>query len=110
MDNFVAKNDLKNTKTYLDNLGTAGNTQKEHNEKLLAAAKKYNFTFNRNKSIISVDAVKLLGYSISHNSIKPDPERLEPLRNMHPPKKTKIKRKGNWNVFLLLSIHKKLFR
>ena len=34
MDNFIAENDLKNTQTYLDNLGTAGNTQKEHNENL----------------------------------------------------------------------------
>ena len=45
---------------YLDNLSTAGNTQEKRNEnlsKLLAAAKKHNFTFNENKSIISVDAI-----------------------------------------------------
>ena len=59
--------------------------------KLLAAVKKHNFTFNENKSIISIDTVKLLGYVISHKSIKPDPERLEPLRNMHPPKDQKSK-------------------
>ena len=53
--------------------------------KLLPAAKKDNFTFNKNKSIVSVDTIKLLSYIISHKSIKPDPERLEPLRNMHPP-------------------------
>ena len=39
--------------------------------KLLAAAKKYNF-----------------------NSIKPDPERLEPLRNMHKQKKQKSKERA----------------
>ena len=45
---------------YLDNLSTAGNTQEKRNEnlsKLLAAAKKHNFTFNENKSITSVDAI-----------------------------------------------------
>ena len=45
---------------YLDDLSTAGNTQEKRNDnlsKLLAAAKKHNFTFNGNKSIISVDAI-----------------------------------------------------
>ena len=96
MDNFIAKNDLKNTWAYLDNLSTAGNTQKEHNEnlsKLLAAAKQHNFTFKKNKSIISVDTVKLLDYVISHKNIRPDPERLEPLRNMYPPKDQKSKQR-----------------
>ena len=96
MDNFIAKNDLKNTWAYLDNLSTAGNTQEEHNEnlsKFLAPAKKHNFIFNENNSIISVDTVKLCGCVISHESIKPDPERLEPLRNMHPPKYQKSKQR-----------------
>ena len=96
MDNFIAENDLKNTWAYLDNLSTAGNTQEEHNEnlsKLLVAAEKHNFTFNENRSIMSVDTVKLLGYVISHKSIKPDPEWLEPLRNMHPPKYQKSKQR-----------------
>ena len=61
--------------------------------KLLAAAKKHNFTFKKNKSIISVDTVKLLGYVISHKNIRPDPERLEPLRNMYPPKDQKSKQR-----------------
>ena len=74
---------------YLENLSTAGNTQEKRNDnlsKLLAAAKKHNFTFNGNKSIISVDAIWLLGYVISRKSINLDPEWLEPLRNMHLPK------------------------
>ena len=73
MDNFIAENDLK----ILDNLSIAGITREEHNEsfsELLAAARKHNFTFNENKSIISVDTVKLLGYAFSHKSIKSDPE------------------------------------
>ena len=73
MDNFTAENDLK----ILDNLSIAGITREEHNEsfsELLAAARKHNFTFNENKSIISVDTVKLLGYAFSHKSIKSDPE------------------------------------
>ena len=54
------KNDFKNTWAYLDNLSTAGNIQEKHNEnfsKLLAAAKKHNFTFNKNRIVISVDTV-----------------------------------------------------
>ena len=49
---------LKKTWAYLDNLSTAGNIQEEHNKnlsKLLAAARKHNFTFNENKSIVSVE-------------------------------------------------------
>ena len=45
---------------YLENLSTAGNTQEKRNDnlsKFLAAAKKHNFTFSGNKSIISVDAI-----------------------------------------------------
>ena len=45
---------MKNTWTYLDNLSTTGNIQKENNDKILAAAKKQNFTFNKNKSIIPI--------------------------------------------------------
>ena len=73
MDNFIAENDLK----ILDNLSIAGITREEHNEsfsELLAAARKRNFTFNENKSIKSVDTVRLLGYAFSHKSIKSDPE------------------------------------
>ena len=54
MDNFIAENDLK----ILDNLSIAGITREEHNEsfsELLAAARKHNFTFNENKSIVSVE-------------------------------------------------------
>ena len=73
MENFIAENDLK----ILDNLSIAGITREEHNEsfsELLAAARKHNFTFNENKSIKSVDTVRLLGYAFSHKSIKSDPE------------------------------------
>ena len=76
MDNFTAENDLK----ILDNLSIAGITREEHNQsfsELLAAARKHNFTFNENKSIKSVDTVRLLGYAFSHKSIKSDPEWLE---------------------------------
>ena len=76
-DNFIGKNDFKNTWSHLDNFSAAGDIQEEHNEnlsKLLAAAEKHSFTFNENKSITSVDTGKLLGYLISHKSIKFDPE------------------------------------
>ena len=67
------------------------------------AAKKHNFIFNKNISIISVklnlNTVKLHGYVISDKSIKPDPERLEPLRNMHPPKDQKSKQIGMFSYY-----------
>ena len=88
MDDFIEKNNLKDTYAYLDNITIAGKTKENHDNNLknfLDAAKKSNWTFNDDKCIFSTKSVDLLGYTISKGSIKPDAERLRPLLDMEPP-------------------------
>ena len=42
-------------------------------------------TFNEEKSIFSTDTLTLFGSVISKGTIKPDPERLRPLKELPPP-------------------------
>ena len=48
----------------------------------MEAAKRINFTFNEKKSVIRAQEIDILGYRISHRSLKPDPDRMEPLRKL----------------------------
>ena len=47
--------------------------------------KRQNIALNASKSVHSVPVIDILGYRISHNSIKPDPERLQSLQEYPPP-------------------------
>ena len=58
------------------------------------AAKKYNPTLNEDKCVYSVSTIRLLGYLISDGEIKPDPERLEPLKNLPVPQDSKALRRA----------------
>ena len=42
-------------------------------------------TLNEDKTISSVSEVSILGYCVSHGVMKPDPERLRPLKGLPPP-------------------------
>ena len=53
--------------------------------KFLDVAKKYNMTFNDDKSIISTTSIKLLVHMISKDTIKPDPDSLLPLQELPAP-------------------------
>ena len=82
IDAMIASEHLETTYAYIDNLAVCGDTQLDHDKNLqrfLAAAAKYNLTFNQEKSDISTTELKLLGYSIYNGTIKPDPDRLKPL-------------------------------
>jgi transposase InsO family protein len=88
MDNFIRENGLLDTYAYVDNILICGKTQDEHDknfERFSQAAKKARFTFNQEKSVLSVRSIDFLGYSISHGSLQPDPERLKPLKDMPVP-------------------------
>ena len=88
IDTIISTEKLANTFAYVDNLTICGRNQEEHDaalEKFKMVAKKYNLTFNESKSIISVKSINLLGYCISKGSIKPDPNRLQPLLDLQPP-------------------------
>ena len=88
IDDVITKENIKDTFAFVDNVAICGKTQKEHDEnleKFLEAAKKYNMTFNEEKSIFSTDILTLFGSVISKGTIKPDPERLHPLKELPPP-------------------------
>ena len=60
------------------------NVQDERLEKFLSVAKKFNITLNKESTCLySTDTVEILGYVVSKlGEIKPDPERLWPLKEM----------------------------
>ena len=92
VDDFIKDYNLKDTFALLDNVTICGNTLQEHDQNLNAfmkAAKQMNFTFNEDKSVIRVQEIDILGYRISQRSLKPDPERMAPLRNLPIPSNDK---------------------
>ena len=87
VDKIVEQEKLTQTFPYLDNIAIAGHTKEEHDsnlEKFSAAVKRRNLTLNKNKSVLSVQCINILGYQVSRGSIKPDPDRLKPLQQMAP--------------------------
>ena len=88
VDDILRKEAVPNAEAYIDNVTVGGRDKKQHDEnvqKFLQAAKKYGLTFNEPKSIRDTKELQLLGYSVSKGQIKPDPERLQPLKEMKPP-------------------------
>ena len=57
------------------------------------ACEKDGIELNDPKSVVSVPVIRVLGYEISHNCLKPDPERLKPLQEMPPPSNMKLQKK-----------------
>ena len=72
----------------MDNVPVAGVDQADHDRNVaafLALIKRRNIALNASKSVHSVPIIDILGYRLSHQSIKPDPERLKPLQEYPPP-------------------------
>lgn len=85
MDNFISSHHLRSTYAYLDDVTICGETLEEHDQNLrsfMDAAEKSNLTLNPDKCSLRKDTICLLGYEIKHLEMRPDPERLRPLREM----------------------------
>ena len=85
IDQIIREENLEATFAYLDNITVAGLSQSELdcNVKLfLSTCEKYGLTLNDSKTISSVRTLNILGYSVSHNCIRPDPERMKPLLDL----------------------------
>ena len=92
MVKFVDEDDLQATFPYLDNVTICGKDQGEQNvnlEQFLVAAKRKNICYNTDKCIFSTRRLPIFGYVIEEGSIRPDPERLLPLRELPIPHYTK---------------------
>ncbi|VDI61401.1 Hypothetical predicted protein [Mytilus galloprovincialis] len=95
IDRLVAENKLEAVFVYIDNITIGGMDQNEHDENLRRfrdVADKHQLTFNEDKCVYSVESVDLLGYTISQGVLRPDPDRMKPLRKLpvpHSPKSVK---------------------
>ncbi|XP_054267292.1 uncharacterized protein LOC128989427 [Macrosteles quadrilineatus] len=89
MDQIIRKEKLNGVYAYLDDLTVYGKDQKDHDENLrtfLDAVTKYGLVINNEKSKFNQTSITLLGHLVSHNSIRPDPDRLESLLSLPVPK------------------------
>lgn len=87
--NIITSENLEGVQVYLDDITVCGRDQSEHDMNLdnfMKAVVKYNLTLNEGKCSFSKTTIHLLGFVISHKSIRPDPERLQPLRDLPAPK------------------------
>jgi hypothetical protein len=90
MVKLVEQHALNGVFPYLDNLTICGKDQEDHEtwkeeedlEIFLEAAKCKNVCYNDDKSIFSTRCLPLLGHLIEEGNIRPDPERLRPLRDL----------------------------
>ena len=62
----------------------------------LEAINRNNFILNDSKTITSVSKIQILGYEVGHGLIKPDPERLRPLKEFPPPTNFKLLHRVLW--------------
>ena len=88
MDDIISDENLPDTFVYVDNITVCGRNREEHDanlNKFLSVAGRYNLTLNYDKCVFSAKSIDLLGYMIADGTIKPDLERLRPLRELSPP-------------------------
>ncbi|XP_055869763.1 uncharacterized protein LOC129923337 [Biomphalaria glabrata] len=96
INTIIEEAGLQDTFAYVDNVTICGLYSISHDQNLqrfLNAAKKYGITFNNDKSAIATNKVCLLGYEISQGQLRPDPERFQALRNLHPPQDMKSQKR-----------------
>ena len=92
MHDFISKNNLEATFSYLDDITVCGKDQQEHDlnlSRFMEAASKYNLLFNKEKSKFSLTTIDVLGYRIGNGVLQPDPERLRPLLDFPEPRSNK---------------------
>ena len=85
MMKFVDENGLEASFPYLDNVTICGKDQEDHDANLkqfLEAAKRKNLCYNTEKCIFSTRCLPIFGYIIEEGTIRPDPDRLRPLREL----------------------------
>ena len=85
MIKFVDENDLEASLPYLDNVTICGKDQEDHDanmEHFHEAAKRKNLCYNTQKCIFLTRRHPVFGYIIEEGTIRPDPDRLRPLREL----------------------------
>ena len=88
MQRFIETYQLQGTFAYIDDVIVCGNDQEEHDrnlEKLMNAMKDQGFTINEEKCEFNKTGINFLGFNISNGTLRPDPDRLQPLRDLPEP-------------------------
>ena len=88
MMKFVDENGLEASFPYLNKVTICGKDQEDHDVNLkpfLEAAKCKNLCYNTEKCIFSTRCLIIFGYIIEEVTIRPDPDRLRPLRELSIP-------------------------
>ena len=92
MDTLAVDHELDDTFPFVDNITIFGRDNDEHDENLklfMEVAEEERLTFCEEKCVSRVNTIELLGYRISHDSIKPNPDCLAPLLNLPVPEEPK---------------------
>lgn len=66
-------------KIFIDDLIIAGSDEKQHDAlliKVLQAAQKYGITFNKDKFQYKLKEIKILGFIVSKDGVRIDPDRI----------------------------------
>lgn len=85
LHHVISREKLTSTYAYLDDVTVCGKTKEEHDQNLkrfMETVAKYNLTLNKEKCVFDQKHIKLLGYTVENNTIRPDKERLSPLMNL----------------------------
>ncbi|XP_068245380.1 uncharacterized protein [Palaemon carinicauda] len=101
MDKLVKEENLQGAFPYLDNISIAGHTQEQHDQKVqwfLEVINKRNITLNVTKTIKSVCTINILNYCVGDGVIKPDMERLRPLRELTTPNSQGFLKRVEWDA------------
>ena len=88
MNAFIEEENLDATFAYLDNVTICGMNTEEHDRNLkqfLEPASRKNIVYNESKCIFSTTKLSILGYLVEDGKMRPDPERLRPLRELPVP-------------------------
>ena len=96
MDSIIKEEGLVGTFAYLDDVTVCGMTQEDHDYNLnrfIEAAKKRNVVYNEEKCLFSTRTLHILGYVVEDGVIRPDPNRLKPLRDLPLPSDSKSLRR-----------------
>ena len=85
MDTFIKEENLTDTFAYLDDVTVCGMTEEDHAsnlQKFMRAAKEKGISYNPDKCVFGTKSLNILGHVISEGELRPDPKRLQPLREL----------------------------
>jgi hypothetical protein len=88
MRDIIEEDELKSTLVYFDNVIIGAQSLEDLKIKasrFKESMERREMTLNESKTIYGVKELDILGYRVSYNEIKPDPDRLKPLLELPPP-------------------------